>query len=195
LVACALALAGCGDYSAPSEVVDGVATATQQTPGGNFGQYVTFTVTDKAQVVDNTGTTSEEYTQDVPQIVERVRANMTERGYTYVPFAAGVVADLVIGLYVYKGSQAYASYYCGWWYWGYYPYDCSYYYAGSYSFGTLVMRMADFKNAPPASTGATLPIVWSSASYGILGTQAYNLERVLRSIDTAFDQSPYLHYP
>jgi hypothetical protein len=154
---------------------------------------LTFTVTDKVQVVDNTGTTSEEYTQDVPQIVEKVKARMAERGYTYVPFVPGVIADLVVGLYAYKGSQAYASYYCGWWYWGYYPYDCSYYYAGSYSFGTLVMRMADLKNAPPTATGATLPIVWGTASYGVLGTQSYNLQRVLVSIDKAFDQSPYLH--
>jgi hypothetical protein len=192
LVVCALAVAACGDYSAPSEVTNGVATASVQAPNSNFAQYVTFTVTDQIQVVDDTGGTNEDYTQDEPQIVARVRDNMTARGYTYVPFTPGVVADLVIGLYLFKGSAAYGGYYCDYWYWGYYPYDCGYYYAGSYNFGTFVMRMADLKNAPPQTPGATLPIVWGSASYGLLGTPSYNLQRALDSIDKAFAQSPYL---
>ncbi len=194
LLACALAVAGCGDYSAPSEVVNGVATASVQTPGINFAQYKTFTVVDKIQVYDDSGGTSEQYTQDAPQIIAEVQKQMSARGYTYVPFANGVAADLVIGLYAYKGSQAYGSYYCGWWYWGYYPYDCSYSYVGSYTFGTLVQRMADFKNAPPATPGAKVTIVWGSASYGVLGT-SYDLQRALQSIDTAYAQSPYLHTP
>jgi hypothetical protein len=193
VVAGALGLAGCGDYSAPSEVVNGVAVASLQATGANFAQYRTFTVTDKIQIVDNTGSTNQEYTQDAPQIVERVRSNMEARGYTFVPFSNGVVADLVIGLYAYKGSQAYGGYYCGYYYWGYYPYNCAWSYYGTYYFGTLVLRMADFKNAPPPSSSAKLTIVWGSASYGVLATQPYNLQKVLTSIDTAFAQSPYLH--
>lgn len=192
-VVCVLASAGCGDYTAPSEVVNGVATASLQATGADFTKYRTFTVTDKIQVVDNSGTTSEEYTQDAPQIVNEVINQMKAKGYTYVPFSNGVVADLVIGLYAYKGSQAYGGYYCGYWYWGYYPYNCSWAYYGNYSFGTLVQRMADFKNAPPPSSSAKLNLVWGSASYGVLGTQSYNLQRVLASIDTAYAQSPYLH--
>jgi hypothetical protein len=191
-IVCALALAGCGDYSAPSEVVNGTVTATLVAPNTDFAQYLTFTVTDRIQVVNNTGGTSEEYTQDAPQVVARVRDNMAARGYTFVPFTPGVTADLVIGLYAFLGDQAYGGYYSDWWYWGYYPYDCGYYYAGSYNFGTLVLRMGDFKNAPPASTGATVSIVWEAGIYGVLGTQSYNLQRVLASIDKAFAQSPYL---
>lgn len=195
LAVCALALAGCGDYSAPSEVVNGVATASVKTPDATFTQYRTFTVTDTIQVVDNTGATNTPYTQDVPEIVNQVKKNMTDRGYQYIPFSPGVRADLVIGLYAYLGSQAYGTYYCYYYYWGYYPYGCTggYYYYGEYNYGTLVLRMADFKNAPPATTGAELPIVWGAASYAVLGTPSYNLQRVLASIDTAFAQSPYLH--
>ncbi len=194
LAACALAAAGCGDYSAPSEVVNGVATATVQAPGANFAQYQTFSVTDKIQVVDNTGGTSQEYTQDAPQIVDRVKSNMTALGYTYVPYHDGVQADLIIALYAYKGSQAYGGYYCGWYYWGYYPYNCYWSYYGTYTTGTLVQRMADFKNAPPPSSSSKLTIVWGSASYGVLGTESYNLQRVLTSIDTAYAQSPDLKH-
>lgn len=197
MVACALALAACGDYSAPSEVVNGVAVASLKAPSANFTQYRTFTVTDKIQVYDNTGSTGQEYTQDAPQIVNEIRTQMTNRGFTYVTFTPGVKADLVIALYAYTGSQAFGTYYCDWWYYGYYPYGCygGYYYYGEYNFGTLVLRMADFKNAPPGGTGTSnLPIVWGSAMYGVLsGTQGYNVQRLLQAIGTAFDQSPYLH--
>ena len=192
LIACALAVVGCGDYTAPSEVVNGTAVASLQATGANFSQYKTFTVTNTIQVTDNSGTTSEQYTKDVPQIVDQVKSNMTNLGYTYVPFSSGVQADLVIGLYAYKGSQSYGGYYCGYWYWGYYPYNCAWSYYGTYTFGTLVLRMADFKNAPmPASPSDKLTLVWGSAIYGVLA-QPYTLQRVLAGIDTAFAQSPYL---
>ena len=197
LVACAFALAGCGDYGAPSEVVNGVAVASLQAPDATFSQYRTFTVTPKVQVTNNTTGTPQEYTTDAPQIVAEVQAQMTQRGFTYVPWPAGALtppaSDLVVALYAYTGTQAVGGYYCDWYYWGYYPYGCGWTYYGNYTYGTLVLQLADFKNAPPPTPGAKVTGVWGAAIYGVLTTQPYNLQKILGGIDTAFAQSPYLH--
>jgi hypothetical protein len=184
----------CTGYGAPSEVVNGIATVTvEATPSPNFSQYGTFTVTNTIQVQDNRTGTPSNYTRDASQIIPKIQTNMQNRGYTYVAFSPGVRADLVIGLYAYLGTQAYGGYYCNYPYWGY-PYACypTWGYVGSYSFGTLVMQMADIANAPPPTTGAEVGLVWGASIYGVLATENYNLNAVLNGIDQAFTQSPYI---
>ncbi len=192
LAACALALAACGDYGAPSEVINGTAVATAQLTGANFSQYTTYTVTNTVQVYTETGSSSQPSDVDASQLIPTITAQMNARGYTYVPFTPGVRADLVISLYAYKGTQAYGGTYCGWYYWGYYPYDCYWGYYGTYNTGTFVMQMGDFKNAPPAASGAKLATVWGSAAYAVASTAPYNYTLIQSSIVTAFNQSPYL---
>jgi hypothetical protein len=190
----ALTLAACG-YSAPDEVINGQAVAAVQKVGTDFKQYTTFTVANTIQIIDNTtGTPSDPITVDAPELADAVASNMTARGFTRVPFAPGVNADLVLGMVAYKGNAVYGGYWCDWYYWGYYAYPCYPYYYGSYTFGTLVLQMADFKNAPPQVPGNTQPInnVWASAMYGILGTTAYNRSIAISSINRAFAQSPYI---
>jgi hypothetical protein len=189
--------AACTGYGAPSEVINGTAVLTAEaTTPTDFTSYKTFTVTDKIQVQDNTNNVPINYQGDATPIIPKFQSNMESRGYTFIPFAPGVQADLVIGLYVYLGSATYGSIYCGWYYWGY-PYGCypTYGYVGSYTYGTLVAHMGDLKNAPPMPppTGAQLAVVWSAAIYGVLGTQQYNVQRVQAGIDQAFAQSPYIH--
>src|SRR5262249_34949129 len=187
----------CTGYGAPDEVINSTATVTVtsgSTP--NFSQYQTFTVTNTIQVQDDTSDVPRNYTVDAASIIPRIQANMESRGYTLVPFQQGVRADLVIALYAYLGSQAYGGGYCNWYYWGY-PHGCypTWGYYGTYNFGTFIMQMGDFKNAPslPPPPGTQVALVWNAAIYQVLGTQNYNLQRVLTSIDQAFAQSPYIH--
>jgi hypothetical protein len=185
----------CTGYGAPSEVVNGTATFTVEsgTPP-NWASYTTFTITPTVQVYDNTGGQMDPYTRDASSITGKISENMVKRNYQAREWRAGdspPPSDLVITLYLYLGSQAYGGVYCNWYYWGY-PYGCypTWGYYGTYNFGTLVMQMGDRKNAPPPP--GPVALVWGAATYGILGTQQYNLQRVLTSIDQAFAQSPYI---
>jgi hypothetical protein len=193
------------DYGAPSEVVNGIATVTVQSSsapdagGADFSQYLTFTITPVIQVQDNTSGVNHDYTKDASSIIPKIQTNMVSRGYQYIaspPLPQQPPrTDLVIALYAYLGSQTYGGVYCDWWYW-YYPYGCypTYGYVGSYNYGTFLMQMGDFKNAPPPNTPqAQVGLIWNAAVYGVLGTPNYNLNNVLNGIDQAFAQSPYIH--
>jgi len=194
----------CTGYGAPSEVVNGTATITVEGVSStgsnpNWSSYTTFTITPTIQVQDNTSGSPSDYTRDASSIIPKIRDNMTSRGYTYIESIRGQQpprTDLSIALYAYLGSQAYGGVYCNWYYWGY-PYGCypTWGYYGTYNYGTLVMQMGDTKNAPPPQQppqGGQLALIWGGAIYGVLGTQQYNLQRVLTSIDQAFAQSPYI---
>jgi len=191
----------CTGYGAPSEVINGTAVVTieAQSPP-DFKQYTTFTITPTIQIQDDTSDVPRNYERDASSIIPQIQTNMVNRGYTYVaspqPPAQPPRVDLSISLYAYLGSQAYGGVYCNWYYWGY-PYGCypTWGYYGTYNYGTLVMEMGDFKNAPPPQQppmGAQVALVWNGAIYGVLGTQSYNLQRVLAGIDQAFIQSPYI---
>jgi len=186
----------CTGYGAPSEVVNGTATVTVESGSPpNWASYTTFTVTPTIQVFDSSGGQQDAYTRDASSIIPKITENMTKRGYTYIQSVRGQPpprTDLVMTLYAYLGSQAYGGVYCNWYYWGY-PYGCypTWGYYGTYNFGTLIMQMGDTKSPPPPQA-APVPLVWGAAIYGVLGTQQYNLQRVLTSIDQAFAQSPYI---
>ena len=189
----------CTGYGAPSEVINGTAVVTveAQSPP-DFKQYTTFTITPTIQVQDDTSDVPRNYERDATSIIPQIQNNMVNRGYTYVaspqPPAAPPRTDIVIALYAYLGSQQYGGVYCNWYYWGY-PYGCypTWGYYGSYNFGTLIMEMGDYKNLPqPTPPGTQVALVWNGAVYGVLGTQQYNLQRVLTGIDQAFAQSPYI---
>jgi len=199
-----LAVAACG-YSAPDEVINGQAVAAIQKNNTTWTDYKTFSVATKVQVFDNTqGQVDQGTLQNAPALIDRVRQNMTNLGWTEVPFNPAILpptpgsADVVLGLVAYLGSTTYGGYYCDWYYYGYYPYGCGYYYYGTYNFGTLQIQMADFKKAPPVPpvtcppTQAQLQIIWNATMYGITSNQQYNLAIAQSSIDRAFQQSPYL---
>ncbi len=182
-----LVLASCGN-TVSEEVINGQAVGTVQKPGTDFSSYTTFTVVNKVQVHDNTTNNPNTSSKDAPQLQAYVTNIMKSRGYTEVPYADGVVADLVVTFDAYLGSTTYGGYWCDWYYWGY-TYGCYPYYAGTYEFGTFVLAMGDRKNA----SGTVMTTVWGAALYSVLGTDAYNAQILQTSIDRAFAQSPYLH--
>jgi hypothetical protein len=179
----------------------GVAVVTQQTPATDFSKFSTFSVDPTVAVVDQTGSVTNNFTVDGTPLAKTITDNMTSRGYTLVPWVGNATpADLPIKMEAHLGSaDVYYPGYCGW-----YPYYYCYpgwTYAGSYSFGTLVLAMGD--NTVRAPQGSKLPLVWTSASYGILssyyssggpanGTNV-NFPKIQESINRAFDDSPYIH--
>lgn len=183
-------LAACGN-TVSDEVINGQAVATVQQSNANFSQYTTFTVANTVQVHDNTTGNANDSTKDATTMAAQVRSLMEARGYTYVTYAPGAQADLVIAFDAFLNSTTYGGYYCNWYYWGY-AYGCGYYYSGTYKYGTLVMQMGDLKNAI-TTPAPQINTAWAAAMYGLLGSDAYNLQIVTTSIDRAFAQSPYLH--
>jgi len=194
-----LLLASCY-YGAPDSVVNGALVATQYASGVSWDAYTTFSVDPKVAVLDNTGSVTTECTVDGTNLVTTITQQMQARGYTAVDWGnsvTGPATDIQIKMTSYLGSvdYYYSGYYCGW-YPYYYCYP-SWTYAGSYSFGTLVLDMGDLKNA---TSGGKLPLIWHSASYGVLAsyytgcanTSTINWGRVQQSIVQAFDQSPYI---
>jgi hypothetical protein len=200
-LAAAALLASCG-YDVPSEVENGVVVVTQHAPDANFDRYVTFAIDPTVVVVNETGAVSETYTVDGTNIVPTLSANKRERNFTEVAWRGpDTPADLHLKMSATLGDVETYSYYPG--YCGWYPYYyCSpgYTYTGSYNFGTLVITMGDAQNA--GGQGGSIPIVWTSASTGILssyytagvpsGGNNVNWARIQEAVNRAFDDSPYI---
>ena len=78
------------------------------------------------------------------------------------------------------------GYWGDWGYW-YYPYPVVY----SYSVGSLLTEMVDLSTSPSADRKLT--VVWNSFLSGLLsGSDAFNMELIVRAINQSFVQSPYL---
>ena len=119
------------------------------------------------------------------QIINMIAANMETLGWTRVVDPAN--ADLALFPAAWTNTTIYYWYdYWCWWY----PYYCGWgwYYPGyysSYTTGTLVMTLIEDENAIEPYR------VWTAAINGLLSGH-YNQSRVSKSIDQAFEQSPYL---
>lgn len=121
------------------------------------------------------------------QILQKIESNMTSMGYTKV--ADPTTADLSLMPAVWTNTTVYYWYdYWCWWY----PYYCGwgwYYPSGgysSYTTGTLVMTLVAEDTNMVQKTN-----VWTAAANGLLSGY-YDVNRVNKSIDQAFKQSPYL---
>ena len=119
------------------------------------------------------------------QMLQKMQANMTALGWTKVEDPS--TADLVLFPAVWTNTTIY--YWYDYWCW-YYPYYCGwgwgYPSVSSYTSGTLVMTLvADGEDYIDPSR------VWTSAANGLL-SGSYNITRVNKAIDQAFEQSPYL---
>lgn len=120
------------------------------------------------------------------QILNAIENNMSDLGWTRTDQPGD--ADLVLMPAMWSNTTIY--YWYDYWCW-YYPWYCGwgYYYPGyftSYTTGTLVMLLvaAGDDYIEPAH-------VWTGAVNGIL-SGAFDISRVNRGIDRAFEQSPYL---
>lgn len=175
-------LAGCGDYSAPDEVLFGEAVYTQQSPAYDFKPLNTYYLDPTMKVVEDSQASNETLPSSV---VAAIDANMQRLGYTAAPLAS---ANVRLDTSLLKGTGAvyYPGYWCDYWYY----YSCYYdwYYAGSYKYGTLILQMGDLST--PANQ--PLQIRWVAGMYGVGETGAVNVQRGVDAINRAFAQSPYL---
>ena len=202
-LAASAALAACGIPSAPDEVVFGQVVATSFKEDAPFGTYLEAELSRSIIIDDDTssGVVITRQVQDA--VVAQIRVNLEARGYAVTLVAAGAAATpgrLRVGSYALFATQSlyFSQLWC---FWGAFP-QCipTWSYAGSYNYGTLIIEAGtDLINpgAPPPVTPPTTggPVFWLGASYGVMAggnsiSQA-GLNRVLASVDQAFDQSPY----
>lgn len=134
-------------------------------------------------------------------LVAEVAHCMNERGYTRLEGeTAKDVADVGLQMtYIAQTNQVVTGgYFYGWWdygYWGpwwdswYYPYPVTY----TYDTGTLIIEMADLARGNGEVSGRRLPIVWYVNAQGYsFGNARADIDLLLRAVDQAFAQSPYI---
>jgi len=189
-------LSGCYPQG-PEYIEDLDLVITNHDVAFDFKKYKTFSLPDR--IVKITGNLTEgedpEFVNDgtAALILDRIRENMetygwTEVGETQEPdmiiLPSAMQSTTLVYYYDYYYWDWYYPYY--WWGW-YYPYPI---YGGSYTSGSVFLQMT----YPDGITAAdNIPVVWSSILNGLLeGSTSEVNSRISKSIDQAFDQSPYL---
>lgn len=170
--------------------------ATSYDPAFDFSSLTTYALPDS--VVKITGNLLEDdeirFVSPVynAAIISSLRENLNKLGWTEVRKFQN--PDVIILPSACENTTVYYYdyYYWDWWYpysyWNwYYPYSV---YAGSYSTGSLLIQMTQ----PEGRTAAdNIPVIWVSVVNGLLEGSTTSIgERINRSIDQAFAQSPYL---
>lgn len=176
----------------------------------DFADYKTFVLPDSVVFIQPDGDTARIDKEVSDSIISLVKQNFTARNYIFLTEAdaAGQEPDFVVTVsafstpvFNYSTWSNYWGWYPGWsWFgwgspWGgYYPWFP--WYGGSYSYyaydnGTLSIDMLDAKNANEETK--RIPVLWSGVNSGILaGSRNYIIQRLERSINQCFIQSPYL---
>ncbi len=176
----------------------------------NFALYTTFVMPDSIVFIQPDGDTARIDKKVSDQLTGLIKQNFTDRNYklltteeaeTEVPDFVVTVTAFATPFFNYTTWGNYWGWYPGWdWFgwggaWGgFYPWYP--WYGGSYTYyaydkGTLVIDMLDVKNADPESKH--IPVLWSAVNTGILaGSSVYICDRLERSINQCFIQSPYL---
>jgi len=155
----------------------------------NFASTGTYSMPDKIVKIDGNVADGEdpEFVQEPfnSQMLARIKSNMTALGWTEVD--SPDEADVVLFPATWTNTTIY--YWYDYWCW-YYPYYCGwgwgYPSVSAYTTGTLVMTLV--ANGPDYIEPTR---VWTSAVNGLL-SGAYDVNRVNKGIDQAFEQSPYL---
>lgn len=161
----------------------------------NFSSKGTYARPDKIVVdvkIDN-GDTTYVYMKDkfAKPILDRIDANMSSLGWTKVEISA--LADVLVTPAAWTSTTYFYSYWYDWWYGGWYGGWYGWYYppyvsVSSYTTGTLMITLVDPNEESP--TGRT-ETKWLAAGNGLY-SGAYDQDRVMKAIDQAFEQSPYL---
>lgn len=176
--------------------------ATDRDLAANFSNYATYFISDTVSVVASASTDSILTGPMALQMVNAVKTNMNDRGYTFKPRSAGL-PDLGFRLTVIKDITLTAV--CGgWWdgWYGYYPpwywgcYYCGGYYypwctAYTYTIGTSALYLIDVKNQ---GTNHNLRALWGATMFGVFSTtnNQTNADLTTTAINQAFSQSPYI---
>ncbi|POY38571.1 hypothetical protein C3K47_04025 [Solitalea longa] len=197
---CAFALNSCYPNS-DAEIEDLDVVASFPKKDYNFTENNTYTLPTRIPIVDD----------DIPlpgdtlpaavanPILEKIRANMTAKGYTEIKPGSPTVPDVALTSYVIQTTYTGAYYPYWWYYWGYYPWGSwgypwgpgwypggAYYY--SFDVGSLIISMS----SPDSRQDNQINTVWISAIRGVLNGTTSNVQRATAGVDQAFAQSVYL---
>lgn len=161
----------------------------------DFAAQSTYAMPDKI-VVDveiDRGDTTYVYMKDIyaTPILQRIADNMTSLGWTRVNLSDN--PDVLLTPAGMKTTHIFYDYWYCWWYGGYYPPGWGWYYPpyvtiSTFSTGTFIMTIEDPNVDNPIGQSEA---AWVAGINGVLSGN-YSIDRVLKSIDQAFTQSPYL---
>jgi hypothetical protein len=191
-----LIIASCSKYPPSADrVLQDLAVYTQVDESIRFSDYKTFSIVPSITYIDGNDTTLLT-SQNALALIDRTAWNMTNRGFKQLPVSDST-NDLGIYVTAIKGTTT-TVYYPGW-YWGYYPsywgysgyyYGYPYYptYSTTYTPGTVIIDLIDFKNP---STDHKYMIRWYAYIRGLL-TETRTQSEILTYVDQAFTQTPSL---
>lgn len=202
-----LSLTSCDKEPDFDKLDDDYIVRTDRDPQFDFSSKSSYYLGDTVYVVDgsnNSKIVKWEYhsSKNAEAIIDAVKAKMDVAGYTAVTDTAK--AEMTFFVTYFNDVQAFASYdywwdyYDAWggWYWGYYPSYPPYYppvYV--YQLGSIEIDIINQKVTPTITSDGhkTKPVVWRAYATGLnSGRNSYDRTLVVNSINTAFDQSPYL---
>ncbi len=167
---------------------------TNYDPSTDFTLKHTYAIPDKIMKIDdnliNGGNPNFVKDPYATQLLEKMKLNMANNGWTLVKKDAN--PDLLLAPVAYELTTTY--YYGGgywdWWYGGWYGWYYPYPVTTSYSTGSLIVTMLDPKNLSPDEK---MRAVWGFIINGLLeGSNTEFTARYSKGIDQAFTQSPYL---
>jgi hypothetical protein len=163
----------------------------------DFQSRSTYAMPDKI-VVDieiEDGDTTFVYMKDAfaSQILGVIDDNLQARGWTKVDISDQ--PDVLVTPAGMKSTTYFYSYWYDWWYGGWYGgywgwYYPPYYTVSSYTTGSMIITMSD-PNVDDDSPINQSTAAWIMAANGLF-TGYYDISRVTKAINEAFEQSPYL---
>ena len=170
---------------------------TQYDPETDFAGASTYFLPDSILTTGQGMRTTYWKDENAQKLIAQVKDEMDGRGYTRSHEKAD--ADLGVQITYVENTVNMVGfaggYWDGWWdpyywgAWGTWGYGFPVYY--SYSENSLLMEMLDL--AAPTGEDEELPVVWNAYIDGDLsGYRVFDLERMARGIDQAFEQSPYI---
>lgn len=183
-VSIGLILVSCypGDSLTPAETD---VIATFYNPNADFSTKMTYAIPDSVARVDGDGNPINDPGPFDQQILNRIKANLDQLGYSEQQNPAN--ADVLVVAFITTTTWASGGCY-SWWYGWWYPYPgWCYPVVYTYRTGTLLFAMTDPQNQ--VSNDA----LWVAGINGILEDASSGIStRLNNNIDQAFTQSPYL---
>lgn len=177
---------------------------TQYDKNANFNKGNTFYIADSVLVIGNKDSGATYLNASEGNFIIDTYVNqMQSRGYTRVmdknTATYGLQVSYVESTYYYLNSNAWWSDYPWYWtpsywwpwmsgYW-YHPYPFIY----SYTAGSLITEMVDITSVTQQTTTAKPSIIWNSYITDI-NTPSTNKNKLIKAIEQAYAQSPYISY-
>jgi len=167
---------------------------TNYDPATDFTAKHTYAIPDKIMKIDdnliNGGDPNFVKEPYATQLLEKMKLNMANNGWTLVKKDANPDMLLAPVAYELTTTYYYGGGYWDWWYGGWYGWYYPYPVTTSYSTGSLIVTMLDPKNLSPDDK---MRAVWGFIINGLLeGSNTEFTARYSKGIDQAFTQSPYL---